>query len=408
MYLRFILERLSDVLAFILGALSDCIYVNASGKYQIPFSSISNPCSSLSFTINNVSGHTDTIYLIASQIKQIRYILKNTIVIKHSLTITKFPVDGQNPHITYDHNVTSNRKEFYAFSILRDPLAPNILTLNIQSVNFYTNILTTFSLFFKTPQQNVIAKEITGFQLRLSISKSIVTSTSHAVNFSDILENENITINMKDLVIKSGDFMFENKKDRCEPLEHVADIIEMYNITTCNTGNVTLSVYGCFNMSIEKLTYSNIAWKEQELFKFKGGVLNTKNVLIKSILADDSLKYNKSETKALFLINESVAEIQNILIKDNTVMSSTMPKIFSAVIIALNSVVQMLNMKMVGNSFRNFAQANKCSLCFKNMTLIENNVTATLYRGEESNVTIYEIKGHDNKIGCLASINLKS
>ena len=113
--------------------------------------------------------------------------------------------------------MTSNRKEFYAFAILRDPLAPNILTLNIQSVNFYTNILTTFSEGFKTPQQNAIAKEITGFQLRLSISKTIVTSTSHAVNFSDILENENITINMKDLVIKSGDFMFENKKDRCEP-----------------------------------------------------------------------------------------------------------------------------------------------------------------------------------------------
>ena len=68
-------------------------------------------------------------------------------------------------------------------------------------------------------------------------------------------------------------------------------------------------------------------------------------------------------------------------------MSSTMPKIFSAVIIALNSVVQILNMKMLGNSFRNFAQANKCYLCFKNMTLIENNVIATLYRAEESNVT---------------------
>ena len=161
-------------------------------------------------------------------------------------------------------------------------------------------------------------------------------------------------------------------------------------------------------MSIEKLRCSNITWKKQELFTFKGGVLNTKNVLIKNILANDNMKYNKSKTKALFLINESVAEIQNTLIKDSVVISSIRPKRLSAVITVQNSVVQILNMKMVGNSFRNFAQAKKSFLCFKNMKLIENNVTATLYRVEESNVTLYEIKFHRNKIGCLASINLKS
>ena len=71
---------------------------------------------------------------------------------------------------------------------------------------------------------------------------------------------------MKDLVIKSGDFMFKNKRDRCKPLEHSKDIVEMYNVTICNTGNVTLSLHGCFNMSIEKLMCSNITWKKQELF----------------------------------------------------------------------------------------------------------------------------------------------
>ena len=45
----------------------------------------------------------------------------------------------------------------------------------------------------------------------------------------------------------------------------------MYNVTICNTGNVTLSAYGCFNMSIEKLTCSNITWKKQAFFT--GGVL---------------------------------------------------------------------------------------------------------------------------------------
>ena len=382
--------------------------MNASGKDQISCGSISRPCSSLSFAINNVSCHNNTICLVASPAKKIRYTVENTIVIKHSLAVTKFPGYSQNPLITYDLNVTSNRKEFYAFAIFRNALAPNILNLNIQSVDFSVNILTTFSEGFKTLQENVFVREISGFQLRLSISDSIVSSISHAVKFSDISEYENLTIHMKDLVIKSGDFMFENKRDKCKPLEHIKYIIEMYNITICNTGNVTLSVHGCFNMSVEKLRCSNITWKKQELFTFKGGILNTKNVLIKNIFANDNTKYNKSEAKALFLINESVAEIQNTLVKDSVVMSITRPKRLSAVITVQNSVVQILNMKMVGNSFRNFAQANKSFLCFKNMTLIENNVTATLYRVEESNVTLYEIKFHRNNIGCLASINLNS
>ena len=408
MNLTFVFVRLSDILVFILGALSDCIYVNASGKDQIPCGSVSRPCRTLSFTINNVSCHNDPICLIASPIKQIRYTVENTIVIKHSLAVTKFPAYGQNPLITYDLNATSNRKEFYAFAVFRYALASTILTLNIKSVDFSVNILTTFSEEFKTLQENMFVREISGFQSWFSISDSIVSSTSHAVNFSDISEYENLTIHMKDLVIKSGDFMFENKRDKCKLLEHIKDIIEMYNVTICNTGNVILSVHGCFNMSIEKLRCNNITWKKQALLKFKGGVLNTKNVVVKNIFANDNMKYNKPEMKTLFLINESVAVIQNTLIKDSVIMSTVSPKRLSAVIIVQNSVVQILNVKMVGNSFRSFVQANKSFLCFKNMTLIENKVTAALYRVEESNETLYEIKFHRNKIGCLVSINLKS
>ena len=238
--------------------MSDCIYVNASGKDQIPCGSISNPCRSLSFAINNVSCHNDTVCLIASPIKLIRYPLKNTIVIKHSLTVTKSPSYSQNPLITYDLNVANNRKEFYAFTIFRNALTPNILTLNIKSVNFHTNIFTTFSEGLKTLQKNMILGEIPGFQLWVSISDSIVKSASHAVNFSDISKYQNLTINMKDLIIKSGDFLFENRRERCKPLQYITDIIEMYNVTICNTGNVTLSVHDCFNMSIEKLTCSNV------------------------------------------------------------------------------------------------------------------------------------------------------
>ena len=369
MNLTFVFVRLSDILVFILGALSDCIYVNASGKDQIPCGSESRPCSSLSFTINNVSCHNDTICLIASPIKQIRYTVKNTIIIKHSLAVTKFPAYGQNPLITYDLNATSNRKEFHAFAVFRYALAPTILTLNIKSVDFSINILTTFSEGFKTLQKNVVVREMSGFQLWLSISDSVVSSTSHAVKFSDISEYENLTIHMKDLVIKSGDFIFENKRDKCKPLEHIKDIIKMQNITICNTGNVTLSVHGCFNMSVEKLSCSNITWKKQDFFTFKGAVLNTKNVLIKNILANNKMKYHKSETKALFLIKDSVAEIQNTLIKDSVIKLRTRATRISAVIIIQNSVVEILNMKMVGNSFKKFAQASKSFLCFKNVKI---------------------------------------
>ena len=225
--------------------------------------------------------------LIASPIKQIGYTVENTIIIKHSLTVTKFPTYSQNPLITYDLNVISNRKEFYAFAIFRDALAPNILTLNIKSVNLYVNILTTSSGRFKTSQKNVVTRDTSGFQLWLSVSDSIVSSTSHAVGFSDISEYDNLTIHMEDLVIKRGDFIFENKRGKCEPLKHIKDIIEMYNVTICNTGNVTLSAHGFFNMSIEKLTCSNITWKKQEFFTFTGGVLNVKNVLIKNVLANN-------------------------------------------------------------------------------------------------------------------------
>ena len=151
-------------------------------------------------------------------------------------------------------------------------------------------------------------------------------------------------------------------------------------------------------MSIGKLTYNNITWKNQKLFIFTGDALNPKNVLIENIFANSNMKYNKSETKTLFSINESAAVIQNILIKDSVGMSSVRQKRFSAVVMVQNSVVQILIMKMVRNLFQNFEQASKSSLCFKNMTLIENNLTTTLFRVEESNVTLYEMNFHRNKI----------
>ena len=387
---------LSNIIADILGALSDDIYVNASGKDQIHCGSVTRPCRSLSFIINNVSCHNDTIRLMASPIKPIRFTLKNPIIITHSLTISKFPAYSQNPLITYDRNLASNQKEFYAFAIFRYALAPDILTLNIKSVNFNVNILTT------------LTGNISCSHLSLSISYSIISSPGHAVNFSDVSGYENVAIQMKDLLIQNGVFMFKNIRERCQPREQIKNIIEMNNVTFCNAENIALRVHGCFNVSIEKLMCSNVTWKKQDLFTFTGGVLNAKNVLIKNILSKNNIKYNKSETKALFLIYKSAGEIQNILIKDSVEMSSVKPNKFSAVIIVQNSIVKVLNMEMEGNSFGHFARAGKSSICVSNMTLSENNFTATIYSAKESNVTLYEIKFYRNKVWGLLCIKQNS
>ena len=180
--------------------------------------------------------------------------------------------------------------------------------------------------------------------------------------------------------------MFKNKRERCQPMEQIKNIIEMNNVTICNAENMALSVHGCFNVSIEKLVCSNITWKKQDFFTFKGGVLNAKDVLIKNIFST----YNNSKTKVLFLVYKSVVEIRNIHIKDSVEMSSIRPNKFSAVIIAQNSAVKVLNMEMKGNSFGHFAWADKSSVYLENMTLSKNNFTATLFRVKESDVTLYE------------------
>ena len=58
---------------------------------------------------------------------------------------------------------------------------------------------------------------------------------------------------MKYLVVENDDFMFQTRRERCKHTEHIKNTIEMDNVTICNTGNVTISVNGCFNLSIEEL-----------------------------------------------------------------------------------------------------------------------------------------------------------
>ena len=58
---------------------------------------------------------------------------------------------------------------------------------------------------------------------------------------------------MKDLSDENGDFMFHTRNERCEHMEYIKNRVEMNNIRICNTGNVALSVNGCFNVFMEKL-----------------------------------------------------------------------------------------------------------------------------------------------------------
>ena len=168
----------------ILGTSSVCIYVNVSGSDQINCGSKARPCRSLSFTINNVSRHNDKVCLIASQMKQIRYSLESQIVIKHSLTVSKFPAYSLNPVIIYHLNVTNNWQEFYAFAISPSAVATETVKLNIKSVNFNVNIFTTFSEEHKTLSKSATVGDTFGLQLWLSISDSIISSPYHAINVS--------------------------------------------------------------------------------------------------------------------------------------------------------------------------------------------------------------------------------
>ena len=379
----------------ILGTSSVYIYVNVSGSDQINCGSIARPCRSLSFTINNVSRHNDKVYLIASQMKQIRYSLESQIVIKHSLTVSKFPAYGLNPVIIYHLNVTNNWQEFYAFAISPSAVATETVKLNIKSVNFNVNIFTTFSEEHKTLSKSATAGDTFGLQLWLSISDSIISSPYHAINVSNMSGYNNVSARFKNLMIENGRFIFETRRDRCKPLEHIENTIEINNVTIRNTENVELSVKGCFNVSIQKLMCSNITRRKQNLFTFKGGVLNTDNFLMKNILG-----------KTLFFIDDNVAEIQNMFINDSAETPSAKRSL--PVMIIRNSSVKILNMEVTRSSFKNFALAYNSSFCVKNLALSKNNFTVTFYSGLKSNLTLYETKFYRNKMGYLAWISAKS
>ena len=127
---------------------------------------------------------------------------------------------------------------------------------------------------------------------------------------------------------------------------------------------------------------------------------------MENILADNNVKYNESVGKTLFFIDDIVAEIQNMFLKDS--VETSRPKRFSPAMFIHNSVVKILNMEVTRNSFKNSARAYRSSLCVKNMTLPENNFTTTLYSVVKSNMKLCDTKFYRNKIGYVFQISSNS
>ena len=115
-----------------------------------------------------------------------------------------------------------------------------MLSLKIKSVNFNVNIFSSFSEQHRSTGKNIFGDE-SGCPLLLSILNSIIRSPTHAVNLSDLSEYEKVSIHVKDSIIQNGRFVFQNKRESCEPTEHVKNIIEMNNVTVLNSGIVSLS-----------------------------------------------------------------------------------------------------------------------------------------------------------------------
>ena len=158
-------------------------------------------------------------------------------------------------------------------------------------------------------------------------------------------------------------------------MEHVKNIVEMNNVTVLNTGIVALSINGCFNISLNKLTCVNLTWKKQELFTFTGSSLKIKNILIENILHNN----NKSKGKILFHIHSCVVEIENAFIKNCNITSSMPLHKALAVFLIQRSLVKMRDMEVVGNLLQNFALVENSSLCINNISLSRNIVRGSAY-----------------------------
>lgn len=100
-------------LRLFLGGFANSVHVSEEANDR--FNSELKPelCNSLTFALNNVSRHNDTIP--GGRTCQVMYRCEHTIVIKHSLTITKFPKSSITPATTDRFKETNYLKNFFWF-----------------------------------------------------------------------------------------------------------------------------------------------------------------------------------------------------------------------------------------------------------------------------------------------------
>ena len=387
-----------------LGIFANGVYVSSKGNDGINCGSEPEPCRSLLFAINNISRHSDTIYLIGSRSTHVMYRLETTIVIKHSLTITKYPKSSINPVITYHTNVASSLKKFFAFKNSGSDIVGEVLSVNFNSINFNVKIFATVPAKSISARTKVL-RNVSLSPLLLSISDSTIRSHSDLINLGNLSGYENVSICVKDSIIENGALVFDNKKEICTREDRVRNKIEMINVTFSNVKDILLFVNGCFDVSLEKFMCTNITLKKQPLFTFKKVELNLRNILFKTIVSDSSIDHNKSEKNPLVLICESTAKIHNLHVKDCKVPSSMYHK---TLLLVQKSKVQMDDIKLTETSIQNFAQTINSTLCIKNISFTKNNFTNTVWSVEESNVELKEIKLDGNEVKSLLHIDKNS
>ena len=386
-----------------IGAFANCVYVSVEGNDWMDCGSQRKPCRSLSFAIKSISRHNDTIYLIGNHATHVMYMLESTIVIIHSLTITKFPKSCINPVIAHHINMKSNLTKDFAFKISSSNIVSNNLSLNFNSVNFNVNILTAFSENTIPARENMVT-DISSFPLWLSISESIIISPSDSINLGDTSGYGNVSIHVKDSIIENGVLMFDNKRKTC-PCEDNRNKIEMINVTFSKAKNVALFINGCFDVSLNKFIFTNITLKKQPLFTFKGVKLNLRNILFKTLAPDNNTDNNKSEVNVFFLICESTAKIMNLHVKGCKVRSSMYHQ---TALLVQNSTVEMYNIELTNTSFQNFVQTENTTLSIKNISLTKNNFRKMLWSVEKSNVELHDIKLEGNRLQSFLDIDKNS
>ena len=96
-------------LRLFLGGFANSVHVSEEANDR--FNSELKP--ELTFALNNVSRHNDTIP--GGRTCQVMYRCEHTIVIKHSLTITKFPKSSITPATTDRFKETNYLKNFFWF-----------------------------------------------------------------------------------------------------------------------------------------------------------------------------------------------------------------------------------------------------------------------------------------------------